>query len=85
MGVGGGGGGAGGGGGGGNGNGRKTPSPVQAPSPTYPCGCLACTNTVLNTLANGFSCLDRINYKQTADGLTEWNACRYVSDEVRIF
>ena len=73
------------GGGNGNGNGnKKTPSPVQAPTPNAPCGCVSCTDSILNTLANGFSCLDRITYKQVVDGLTELDACRFVSDEVSV-
>lgn len=77
----------GGGGGNGNGNGngnKKTPSPVQAPTPNSPCGCVSCTESILSTLANGFSCLDRITYKQDVDGLTELDACRFVSDEVSV-
>jgi hypothetical protein len=56
------------------------PNPAPQPSPTpSKCGCSTCTDDVLNTMADGYSCGDRINWLQAALGKSELDACKQVS------
>ena len=60
-----------------------TAAPTASPVPPNgsPCNCDSCTSTVLDTLASGFSCGDRIQDVINVNGLSELNACRLVADE----
>lgn len=57
------------------------PSSAPTPFPTSPetkCGCPSCTAQVWNTIAGGYSCLDRINFLINHMGKTEQAACQQV-------
>lgn len=65
----------------------KTVSPSEVPSsiPTVltlsPCGCRACTDQILDTDADGYSCRSRIDWLQNVSGYSERDACIKVSNE----
>lgn len=60
-----------------------TGSPITPITPAAPCGCFACDDGVLDNIARGFSCLQRIEYLQSAAGglFPELEACRIVADQ----
>jgi len=73
-----------------------TPAPVQLPAPTPAsprCGCESCTESVWNTLADGYTCGGRISFARDSDVATlqsvginngpldEAGACRLVTEE----
>lgn len=45
------------------------------------CGCESCTETILQSKAGNFSCLDRIQSVQTTSNLTELEGCQRIADE----
>ena len=65
----------------------STPSLISIPSPTNPpkndsnCGFSSCTDTILGSYADGYSCGSRIEWLQTAAGYNEFDSCRKVSEE----
>jgi hypothetical protein len=59
-----------------------TPNPAPQPSPIpSKCGCSACTDDVLNTMAGGYTCGARIAWLQSAQGgrKSEVDACKQVA------
>ena len=66
----------------------STPSLISIPSPTNPpkndsnCGFSSCTDTILGSYADGYSCGSRIEWLQTAAGYNELDSCRKVSGEL---
>jgi len=61
----------------------EKPTSQPNPSSPSPCGCVSCTQDILNTLAGDYSCGDRISYLQSPEGgsLSENQACIKVSGE----
>jgi hypothetical protein len=59
------------------------PPTVLPPPQGELCGCFACTAEILQHKAGGFTCLQRMDFLQTAGGgnLTELDACARVADE----
>jgi len=55
--------------------------PPSAPAPPPPCGVSSCTDSVWATLANGFTCGDRITWLQDVEKLDEDQACRQVASK----
>lgn len=61
-----------------------TKSPIKEQEPlTTPekCGCTSCTDSVLNSIANGATCRGRIDWVIANDGLSEADSCKLVADE----
>ena len=54
------------------------PTKCNAPSM---CGCTSCTKDVLDSIAGGFSCENRINWVIENKGFSEADACKLVGDE----
>jgi len=53
----------------------------SSPDETSRCGCESCTQQVLDSLADGYSCGSRIDWVILNIGLTESDACKMVGDE----
>lgn len=55
--------------------------PSPSPPSSAPCGCFSCTSDVLISDADGFRCIDRINWIILTQGMTQFEACALVSGE----
>lgn len=63
---------------------EPTQPPVATPDPQVDgpkCGCASCTQEVLDTITNGFSCGSRINWVVSNTGSSETDACALVGGE----
>lgn len=65
-------------------NPAPTPPAPAPPAPTSSngdaCGCSSCTLDVLARVANGFRCVDHINWIIRTQGRSQLDACAFVSD-----
>lgn len=69
---------------------RSSIAPIATPTTTsFPtvspetsrCGCNSCTQQVLGSLADGYSCSSRIDWVISNKGVTERDACKIVGDD----
>eukprot|EP00977_Amphora_coffeiformis_P006853 scaffold1501_cov158-Amphora_coffeaeformis.AAC.8 len=69
---------------------EETPSPTESPttSPTVAttsrCGCDLCTNEVLDTEFEGFTCRTRIDFVISEGGLSEDAACTLIANSIEV-
>mmetsp|Transcript_39783 Transcript_39783/g.95737 ORF Transcript_39783/g.95737 Transcript_39783/m.95737 type:complete len:538 (-) Transcript_39783:1646-3259(-) len=60
---------------------RKDSTPSPTTSANRMCRCASCTEAVLKSIANGYSCVSRINWVIKNNALSEADACKLVADE----